>query len=162
MTSRLSASFGTKRRASRTADREDAIPPHACHHPRPGGRASSRARKAVQHLGLDWPWGSERARGFENDHAVAGRVIPPGVALFPQKPDKLSKTPREGSGGGLYVRLVRIDSGMNNKKARVRTSPASLIFSAVWGFDSASTTCGRRKRKELATLYAAYASFLTH
>ena len=89
-------------------------------------------------------------------------AIPPGVALFPQKPDKLSKTPREGSGGGLYVRLVRIDSGMNNKKARIRTSPASLIFSAVWGFDSASTTCGRRKRKELATLYAAYASFLTH
>ena len=58
--------------------------------------------------------------------------------------------------------VVRINSGATNKKALIRSSPASVIFSAVWGFDSASTTCGRRKRKELASLYAAYASFLTH
>jgi hypothetical protein len=78
------------------------------------------------------------------------------------KTRQAQQNPKRGSGGGLYIALVRIDSGMNNKKARIRTSPASFIFSTVWGFDSASTTCGRRKRKELATLYAAYASLLTH
>jgi len=72
----------------------------------------------------------------------------------------------------MYVGLVRMNSGANNKLARhgisdgwkapIRCSPASLIFSTVWGFDAASTTGTRRKRKELASLYAAYVSFLTH
>jgi hypothetical protein len=62
----------------------------------------------------------------------------------------------------MYVPFVRINSGANNGKAPIRCSPASLIFSTVWGFDAASTTGTRRKRKELASLYAAYASFLTH
>jgi hypothetical protein len=72
----------------------------------------------------------------------------------------------------MYVAFVRINSGANNKlpchsfadgwRAPIRCSPASLIFSTVWGFDAASTTGTRRKRKELASLYAAYVSFLTH
>jgi hypothetical protein len=72
----------------------------------------------------------------------------------------------------MYVVFVRINSGANNKvashsfsdgwKAPIRCNPASLIFSTVWGFDAASTTGALRKRKELPSLYAAYASFLTH
>ena len=62
----------------------------------------------------------------------------------------------------MYVAFVRINSGAKNKRAPIRCSPASLIFSAVWGFDAASTTGALRKRKELPSLYAAYASFLTH
>jgi hypothetical protein len=57
---------------------------------------------------------------------------------------------------------VRINSGANHKQAVFRSSPASLIFSAVWGFESVSTMVGRCQRKKLASLYAAYASFLTH
>lgn len=80
--------------------------------------------------------------------------------------------PERGVLRGLYVAFVRINSGANNEPARhsfsdrwkapIRCSPASLIFSTVWGFDAASTTGARRKRKELASLYAAYVSFLTH
>ena len=70
--------------------------------------------------------------------------------------------PERGVLRGLYVAVVRINSGTNNKKSLIRCSLASLIFSTVWGFDAALATGARRKRKELASLYAAYASFLTH
>ena len=95
-------------------------------------------------------------------------VVPPFFARVRQGPQK----PERGVLRGLYVVLVRINSGANSEFARhrfsdgckvlIRNSPASLIFSTVWGFDSGSATGGRRKRKELASLYAAYVSFLTH
>jgi hypothetical protein len=50
--------------------------------------------------------------------------------------------------------------GMSSKKALFRSNPANVILSAVWGFEPASPTGGQRKRKELASLYAAYVSFL--
>ena len=47
----------------------------------------------------------------------------------------------------MYVAFVRINSGTNNKRSLIRCSPASLIFSTVWGFDAASATGARRKRR---------------
>jgi hypothetical protein len=60
---------------------------------------------------------------------------------------------------GMSSKLVR-HSFSDGWKALFRSNPANVILSTVWGFESASPTGGQRKRKELASLYAAYVSFL--
>ncbi|HEX3445204.1 MAG TPA: hypothetical protein VHS80_10835 [Chthoniobacterales bacterium] len=43
---------------------------------------------------------------------------------------------------------------------RFAFNPATLIFSTLWGLNSFSETQVRGGRPEIASLYAAYASFL--
>ena len=60
---------------------------------------------------------------------------------------------------GVSGKLAR-HSFSDGWKALFRSNPANVILSTVWGFEPASPVGGRRKRKELASLYAAYVSFL--
>jgi hypothetical protein len=81
-----------------------------------------------------------------------------------------AQKPERGVPNRVYPGFVRMNLGMSNKLARhsfsdgwkalFRSNPANVILSTVWGFEPASPTGGRRKRKELASLYAAYVSFL--
>ena len=93
-----------------------------------------------------------------------------GPALFPQDSNRVRKSPREEFLIGPMLVSVRMNLGTSSKlachsfsdgwKPVFQSNPANVILSTVWGFEPASPAGGRRQRKELASLYAGYVSFL--
>ncbi len=74
-----------------------------------------------------------------------------------QNSDRVSKSPRDGSFIRRYVRLMRTISESKGERVFLFNT-ATLIFSAVWGFNSAARVGGTGERPELPSLYAAYVS----
>ena len=74
-----------------------------------------------------------------------------------QNSDRVSKSPRDGSLIPQYVRLMRTISESKGERVFL-FRVATLIFSAVWRFNSAARAGGIGERPELPSLYAAYVS----
>jgi hypothetical protein len=79
------------------------------------------------------------------------------MTIFAQKSDSLSKSPRDDSFIPQYVRLMRTISE-STRESGFLFKAGTLIFSAVWGFNSAARVAGKGEWPELPSLYAAYVS----
>ena len=79
------------------------------------------------------------------------------MTIFAQKSDSLSKSPRDDSFILRYVRLMSTISE-SKRESVFLFEVGTLIFSAVWGFNSAARVGGTGERPELPSLHAACVS----
>jgi hypothetical protein len=106
------------------------------------------------------PIGAEAKTGGAESDSRPGASVAELSAPFFAKIRQGQQKPERGVFAWPYIGLMRMYSEERRHKALFRSNPATLIVSAIWGINPGPVNGGSRKRKEMAGLYAAYASFL--